>query len=83
MKKIIKATLFFMISVFFAWFTIGAAETPSPGNSAGAQLAHCSVPFKPHNPYNKMNSILDSTRSILLGNSAEKVKHEGNDDGEN
>jgi hypothetical protein len=67
MKKIIKATLFFMISVFFAWFTIGAAETPSRGNTVGAQWVHCSMPFKPHNPYNKMNSILDSTRSILLG----------------
>jgi hypothetical protein len=69
MNKIISATLFFIISVFLAWFTVDAAVITAYGTIAGGELAHCSVTFNPH----KQNeSYLDSTWSIPDGNPARR-----------
>jgi hypothetical protein len=81
MKKIISATLFFMISVLLTWFTVDAAVITAYGTSAGDQQAHCSETFKPHNPYNRINNILDSTLNFPAGNQAAKGKLEDNDIG--
>jgi hypothetical protein len=78
MKKIIRATLFFMISVFLVWFTVDAAVITVYGTTAGGRLEQCSVNFMPHNPNNPINRIHGSPRS-MPGISSEKEKHEGND----